>query len=112
VHPQVRGPRQDTLCERQDALDVDLFELRGVTVDLRQRLLLAQPVFLTVVRIDVDRALVQEGLVEAVELLLNGLEPALDLSGARVGIVPQLAPGIDHALLHEAHVTRRRLERR
>jgi hypothetical protein len=30
LHPQVRRSRQNTLCERQDALHVKLFEVDGV----------------------------------------------------------------------------------
>ena len=34
LHPQVRGARQNALCEGQDAFYVELFELVGVLVDL------------------------------------------------------------------------------
>jgi hypothetical protein len=54
LHPEVRGTRQDTLGERQDALDVEFVELRGVPVHAEQRELLAQLLRVPVVDVDVD----------------------------------------------------------
>ena len=79
LNPQVRRPRQNTFCEGEDALYVELIELHGVSVDLRERELLAQPVALPLVRVEVDRLRVDEGFIEAVELLLNRLRVALGL---------------------------------
>ena len=79
LHPQVRRPRQDALCEAQNALHVELSEFVGVLVDLQERELLAQLVFVAVVRVDVDRLSKKERFIESVELLLDRLRPALDL---------------------------------
>jgi hypothetical protein len=48
-----------------------------VTVDPRERELLAQLLGVTVVRLDVDRAFEEERLVQTVELFLDGLGRAL-----------------------------------
>jgi hypothetical protein len=79
LHPQVRGTRQHALCEGQDALYVELFEFAGVLVDLQQRELLAQLVFVTVIRVDVDRLSKQKRFIESVELLLDRLRPPLSV---------------------------------
>jgi hypothetical protein len=42
LHPEVGRTRQNTFCEREDPLHIEFFELAGVTVDPRQRELLAQ----------------------------------------------------------------------
>jgi hypothetical protein len=55
LDPQVGRTRQNPFCERQDAFHVEFFELAGVTVDPRERQLLAQLLGVTVVRLDVDR---------------------------------------------------------
>ena len=68
MDPQVGGARQDAFCERQDALYVEFFELAGMTVDPCERELLAKFLGVAVVRVDVDRALEAELLVETVPL--------------------------------------------
>jgi hypothetical protein len=42
LYPQVGGARQNAFCERQDAFDVEFFDLAGVTVDPSEREFLAQ----------------------------------------------------------------------
>ncbi|HEV3061672.1 MAG TPA: hypothetical protein VGY48_25700 [Vicinamibacterales bacterium] len=72
-------------------------------VKLRECELLAQLVAMAVVRVDVDRPLVEERRVQTVQLLANGFLPALDLSDplGRIGL--QFPPGVHHAILDEAH---------
>jgi len=64
--PQVGGARQNAFCERQDAFHVEFIELTRVTVDPREREL---PAICRRGgrRLDVDRALEEERLVEAVQ---------------------------------------------
>ena len=54
LDPQVRRPRQNALCEGQDAFYVEFIEFDGVSVDLCEREVLAQPVSLPLVRVEVD----------------------------------------------------------
>jgi hypothetical protein len=54
-----------------DALDVELFKLAGVPVDLREGELSAQPFAVTIVGFNVDRLGEQERIVELVEPLLS-----------------------------------------
>ncbi|SRR5258708_2696369 len=54
-----------------NAFHVEFFELAGVSVDPYERELLAQFLSVAIVRVDVDRALEQERLVQAVKLGLN-----------------------------------------
>jgi hypothetical protein len=61
------------LCERQDALYVEVLELRAVAIDLNERQFLAQAIAPSFVRLEVDRAREDERIVEAIELLLNRL---------------------------------------
>ena len=42
LYPQIRRPRQNALCERQDALYVEFFDFDSVSVDLCERELLTQ----------------------------------------------------------------------
>ncbi|MGE0464287.1 MAG: hypothetical protein AB7Q16_23210 [Vicinamibacterales bacterium] len=60
-----------------------------MTVHPEQRQLLAQLLGVAVVRVDVDRALEEERLIQAVELFLNSLPRAL--GGNRYGEVTQHA---------------------
>lgn len=53
------------------AFSVHLLELREVPVHLRERELFAQPVAVAVVRVDVDRSLEQECLIQTVQLFAN-----------------------------------------
>ena len=76
LHPEVRRPRQNAFCERQDALHVEFLKVDGMFVDLRERELLAEPVSLPLVARQVDRFRVQVRLVQAVQFLLNHI-PAL-----------------------------------
>ena len=48
-----------------------------MTIDPRERELLAQLLGVTVVRLDIDRALEEECFVESVQLVLNGLRGSL-----------------------------------
>jgi hypothetical protein len=73
VTPEVCRPRQNAFCEREDAFYVEFFELAGVTVDPRERELLAQLLGVAVVRLDVDRLFKEEGFVQTVELFSDCL---------------------------------------
>jgi hypothetical protein len=77
LDPEVSGAWQNAFREGQDAFHVEFFELAGVAVHARESELLAQLFGVAVVRFDVDRALEQECFVQAVELLLDGLDRAL-----------------------------------
>jgi hypothetical protein len=92
LHPQVRGTRQHALCEGQDALYVELFEFAGVLVDLQQRELLAQLVFVTVIRVDVDRLSKQKRFVQSVELLLNRLRLSFSVGNVATELSFALLP--------------------
>ena len=72
-----------------------------MTVDPRERELLAQLVAVPVVRVDVDRSLEQERLIQTVQLLANHLLPALDLGDPLCRIGSQLPPGVRHAVFDE-----------
>jgi hypothetical protein len=63
LHPEVAGARQNAFCERQDAFHVEFIELARVTVDPKERELLAQFLGVAVVRVDVDRAIEEECLI-------------------------------------------------
>ena len=97
LHPEVGGARQNAFCERQDALYVEFIELAGVTVDPRERELLAQFLGVAVVRLDVDRALEEECFVETVQLVLNRLCSTLSgrdfLAHGRFPSLPDLQNG-------------------
>ena len=97
MHPEVGGARQNAFCERQDALHVEFFELAGVPVDPRERQLLAEPLGVAVVRLDVNRPLEEERLVETFQLVLNRLGRALGirelLANGRLPRLPDLARG-------------------
>ena len=77
MHPEVGGARQNAFCERQDAFHVEFFELAGVTVNSRERELLAQFLGVAVVRFDVDRAFEKECFVKPVQLVLDRLSGTL-----------------------------------
>ncbi|HEX6465060.1 MAG TPA: hypothetical protein VFZ98_11415 [Vicinamibacterales bacterium] len=79
-------------------------------LDLRERELLAQLVAVAVVRLDVDRAFVEERLVQTVQLLANHLLLALDLEDALLCVGFQFAPRCEDAILHEAHEAWTRLQ--
>ena len=49
LHPEVGRAPQNPFCERQDAFHVEFFGLAGVTVDPRERPLLAQRLGVAVV---------------------------------------------------------------
>jgi len=68
LHPEIGRARQNAFRKRQDAFHVEFFELPGVTVDPGEREFLAQFLGVAVVRVDVDRALEAELLVETVPL--------------------------------------------
>jgi hypothetical protein len=94
LNPEVRRAWQNALCEAQDALHVHFFELRGVALDLRERELLAKLVAVAVVRLDVDRPLVEERLVQTVQLLadyflfgIDGAEASATLNGVMAACV-------------------------
>ena len=70
---------QHCLRAEEGALHVEFIELGGVLGDPREGEFLAQPLGVPVVRLDVDRALEQERLVETVELLLDGVGRSLRL---------------------------------
>jgi hypothetical protein len=75
--PEIRGAWQNAFCEGEDALHVEFFELTRVTVDPRERQLLAQLLGVTVVRLDLDQAFEEERFVETVELFLDGFGRSL-----------------------------------
>ena len=85
-------------------------ELHGVTVNLREREFLAQPVPLPLVRVEVDRLRVDEGLIQAVELLLNRLRVALSVGSVAADDGLALVPYTKNQILDEPHVARCRLE--
>ena len=99
LDPEICGARQNTLCKRQDAFDVEFFELTDVTVDPDERELLAQFLCVTVVRFDVDRAFEQERLVQTVQLVLNRLRLSLRLRELLAdGGLPRF-PDLQHGFL-------------
>ncbi|HEX7087150.1 MAG TPA: hypothetical protein VF198_12360 [Vicinamibacterales bacterium] len=75
-----------------------------MVVDLGQRQLLAQPVALPLVRLGVDRLREEEGVIEAVQLLLNQLDALLLLDRAVLRFCPPLLPDIENPVLDQAHV--------
>ena len=63
-----------------------------MSVDLCERELLAEPVPLPLVRVEVDRLRVDEGFIQAVELLLNRLGVALRVGSVAADDVLALVP--------------------
>ena len=83
---------------------VDLASLGGVVVNPQQRELLAEPLFVAVVRININRPFEEERIVQAVELLLDRGDAALDGFRFLFHTRPELIPGLNDAFLHESHV--------
>src|SRR3954453_19313587 len=81
-------------------------------IDLRERQLLAQPVALTAVAGEIGRPRVQKRFVEPVELLLDQFYAALPLRRPLARFRPPLLPHMEDAILHQAHVAWRRLQKR
>ncbi|HET7697706.1 MAG TPA: hypothetical protein VFK57_18470 [Vicinamibacterales bacterium] len=83
-----------------------------MTVDSRERELLAQFLRVAVVGLDVDRALEEERFVQAVQLVLDGFGGSLGdrnlLGDCRL---PRL-PDLQHGFLEQPHVAWRRLQQR
>src|SRR5450631_3976640 len=67
VAPKPRRICYDVLSERQDALDVELIEDRVTEFDLREGELLAELVALTLVRLPIDRTLMQRRFLDTIE---------------------------------------------
>jgi hypothetical protein len=63
LHPEVRGARQNALCERQDARHVDFLDGLGVAVDLGERQVLPKPVPLAPIARQVDRLRVEASAI-------------------------------------------------
>ncbi|HVH55568.1 MAG TPA: hypothetical protein VM791_04915 [Vicinamibacterales bacterium] len=81
-----------------------------MTVDPGERELLAQLLRVTVVRLDVNRALEEERFVETVQLLLNRLGSALSRREFIAhGHFPRF-PDLQHGFLEQPHVAWRWLE--
>ncbi len=83
-----------------------------MAVDLRERQFLAQFVALAAVAGEVDRLRVQERFVEPVEFLLDRFDPALLFRRPLVRFRTPLLPHVKDAILHQAHVAGRRLQKR
>ena len=83
-----------------------------MAIDLREGQFLAQLVALPAVAGEVDRLRVEEGFVEPVELLLDRFCAALLVRRPRVRFGTPLLPDVKDAILHQAHVAGRRLQKR
>ncbi|OFW04616.1 MAG: hypothetical protein A3H96_09515 [Acidobacteria bacterium RIFCSPLOWO2_02_FULL_67_36] len=79
-------------------------------VNLRERELLAQPVSLPLVRVEVDGLRVDEGFIQAVELLLNRLRVALRVGSVAADDGFAFVPRAKNQILDEPHVARCRLQ--
>src|SRR5687768_7001951 len=81
-------------------------------VDLRERPLLTQPVALPFVALGVDRLLEEEGVIEAVQLLLNELDALFLPDRPILRLRPPLLPSVENPVLDQAHVAGCRLQER
>ncbi|KAB2965627.1 MAG: hypothetical protein F9K16_01340 [Thermoanaerobaculia bacterium] len=82
--------------ERQGALDVELVDLGIVAVDLGERQLLLDARQVGLVRLLVDRALVEVGADDPLLALLEHLEPLLDGSPLLGDTLLLLVPALEH----------------
>jgi hypothetical protein len=80
-------------------------------VDLGERQLLAQLVALPAVAGEVDRLRLQERFVQLVQLLLDRTHPPLLFRRPFVRFDTPLLPRVEDAVLSQAHVTGRRLQK-
>src|SRR4029079_17963150 len=94
------------------ALYVEFVDRLGVPIDLRERQFLAELVALTAVAGEDNRFRVEERFVEPVELLLDRLNAALLFRGPLVRFGTPLLPYVKDAILHQAHIAGRRLQKR
>ncbi|OLE81216.1 MAG: hypothetical protein AUF76_13500 [Acidobacteria bacterium 13_1_20CM_2_65_9] len=81
-----------------------------MSVHLRERELLAQRVTLPIVGLGVDRSLVEKRFVQPVEFLTNGFLLPLDFRDPLLRVALEIAPRVQHAILHEPHVAGSRLQ--
>ena len=94
----------------QDALDVELLDLGTVPVNLDQRQFFAKPIALALVRAEVDRLLVDERVIQAIEFLLDRFRAVLSARHLVLDRSLAVVPHAQHGFLEKPHVTRRRLE--
>jgi len=80
LYPEIGRAWEHALSEAENSLNVELLELGTVAIDLDKRHFLSKPVALAFIRTEINRLLVDERVIEAVEFLLDGLCPVL---GAR-----------------------------
>lgn len=106
------GPRcaEERAQRTPDAFHVHFFELRGVLVNLEQRHLLAHPVCVAIVSVDVDRALEQERLIQPIQSLLKFLLGLLRCLKVRLNCRLALLPYPHDRVFQQAHVSRSRLQ--
>jgi hypothetical protein len=81
-----------------------------VPVNLDQRQLFTKPIALAFVRAEVDRLLVNERVIEAIDFLLDGFHSMLSARHLVLDRSLAVVPYAQHGFLEKPHITRRRLE--